>query len=108
MELPELPPDSTQVVEILPLLRDFAAATDLHGIWVTSRRGYDEAVGRLHEPLTQMIVNTNFYLKMPASTYDGRRFLVVVEPQLSPRTINASAATIGRTVQDLMPQPTGI
>jgi tetratricopeptide (TPR) repeat protein len=26
---------------------------------------------------------------MPASTYDGRRFLVVVEPQLNPRTINA-------------------
>jgi len=89
VELPEMPPDSTQVVEILPFLRDFAAATDLHGIWVTSRHGYDEAVNHLHEPLTQMIVNTNFYLKMPASTYDGRRFLVVVEPQLSPRTINA-------------------
>ena len=36
-----------------------------------------------------MILSTNFYLKMPASTYDGRRFLVVVEPMLSPRTINA-------------------
>jgi tetratricopeptide (TPR) repeat protein len=89
VELPEMPPDSTQVVEILPLLRDFATTVDLHGIWVTSRRGYDEAVNRLHEPLTQMIVSTNFYLKMPASTYDGRRFLVVVEPQLSPRTIHA-------------------
>ena len=89
VELPEMPPDSTQVVEILPLLRDFAAAVDLHGIWVTSRRGYDDTVNRLHEPLTQMIVNTNIYLKMPASTYDGRRFLVVVEPLLSPRTINA-------------------
>jgi tetratricopeptide (TPR) repeat protein len=89
VELPEMPPDSTQVVEILPFLRDFAAATDLHGIWVTNRRAYDEVVNRLHDSLTQMIVNTNFYLKMPASTYDGRRFLVVVEPQLSPRAINA-------------------
>jgi len=36
-----------------------------------------------------MIVSTNYYLKMPASTYDGRRFLVLVEPQLNPHTINA-------------------
>ena len=89
VELPEMPPDSTQVVEILPFLRDFATATDLHGIWVTNRRSYDDTVNRLHDGLTDMIVKTNFYLKMPASTYDGRRFLVVVEPQLSPRTINA-------------------
>jgi len=89
VELPEMPPDSTQVVEILPLLRDFAAAVNLHGIWLITRRSYDEAVNHLHDSLTQMIVSTNFYLKMPASTYDGRRFLVVVEPQLSPRTINA-------------------
>jgi tetratricopeptide (TPR) repeat protein len=89
VELPEMPPDSTQVVEILPLLRDFATAVDLHGIWVTHRRSYDEVVNHLHDALTKMILSTNYYLKMPASTYDGRRFVVVVEPQLSPRTINA-------------------
>jgi tetratricopeptide (TPR) repeat protein len=36
-----------------------------------------------------MIVSTNLYLKMPASTYDGRRFVVVIEPQLAPRAVNA-------------------
>jgi hypothetical protein len=89
VELPEMPPDSTQVVEILPLLRDFATAVDLHGIWVTQHHSYDEITNRLHDPLTQMILSTNYYLKMPASTYDGRRFVVVVEPQLNPHTINA-------------------
>jgi len=89
VELPEMPPDSTQVVEILPLLKDFAAAVDLHGIWLIHHHGYDEIVNHLHDGLTQMILSTNYYLKMPASTYDGRRFLVVVEPQLNPHTINA-------------------
>ena len=89
VELPEMPPDSTQVVEILPLLKDFATAVDLHGIWLTNRRTYDDTVNHLHDALTKMILSTNYYLKMPASTYDGRRFLVVVEPELSPRTINA-------------------
>jgi tetratricopeptide (TPR) repeat protein len=84
-----MPPDSTQVVEILPFLRDFGSAVDLHGIWLTLHHSYDEDINRLHDSLTQMIVSTNYYLKMPASTYDGRRFLVVVEPQLDPHTINA-------------------
>jgi tetratricopeptide (TPR) repeat protein len=89
VELPQMPPDSTQVVEIVPLLKQFAKTVDLNGIWLTHRRAYDEEVARFHDALTQMIVSTNYYLKMPASTYDGRRFLVLVEPQLNPHTINA-------------------
>lgn len=89
VELPEMPPDSTQVVEILPLLRDFAASVDLHGIWLTLHHAYDEYVNQLHDSLTKMILTTNYYLKTPVSTYDGRRFIVVVEPQLNPHTVNA-------------------
>jgi hypothetical protein len=89
VELTEMPPDSTQVVEIVPLLRDFAAAVDLHGIWLSVHRIYDAEADQLHDPLSDMIVSTNLYLKLPASTYDGRRFIVVIEPLLSPRTVNA-------------------
>ncbi len=88
-ELPEMPPDSTQVAEIVPLLRDFVAAVDLHGIWLAAHHTYDEETDRLHDSLSQMIVSTNLYLKMPASTYDGRRFVVVIEPMLSPHIVNA-------------------
>src|ERR1700733_11192772 len=88
-DLTEMPPDSTQVVEVLPALRAFAAAVDLHGIWLISHHAYDEEIDKLHDPISQMIVNVNLYLKMPASTYDGRRFIVVVEPQLSPAVVNA-------------------
>ena len=89
VELTEMPPDSTQVVEIVPLLRDFAAAVDLHGIWLVVHPIYDKEADQLHDSLSKMIVSTNFYLKMPAETYNGRRFVVVIEPMLSPRTINA-------------------
>jgi tetratricopeptide (TPR) repeat protein len=88
-ELTEMPPDSTQVVEIVPLLRDFVAAVDLHGIWLAVHHIYDEETQRLHDPLSRMIVSTNLYLKLPASTYEGRRFIVVDEPMLSPGTVNA-------------------
>ena len=88
-DLTEMPPDSTQVAEILPILRAFVAAVDLHGIWLAMHRSYDDEAAQLHDPLTQMIVAVNLYLKMPAATYDGRRFIVVIEPQLSPSTVNA-------------------
>lgn len=88
-DLTEMPPDSTQVAEIVPLLRSFAAAVDLHGIWLASHRSYDDEIDTLHDTLSQMIVSTNLYLKMPASTYEGRRFVVVIEPQLSPAMVNA-------------------
>jgi tetratricopeptide (TPR) repeat protein len=89
VELTQMPPDSTQVAEIVPLLRDFTAAVDLHSIWLAVHRIYDAEADRLHDPLSSMIVSTNLYLKLPASTYDGRRFIVVIEPQLSPSAVNA-------------------
>ncbi len=88
-ELAEMPPDATQVADVAPLLRNFAGAVDLHGIWLTLRRTYDDAANQVHGPLSKMMVTTNLYLKMPAPTYDGRRFIVVIEPLLSPNTVNA-------------------
>jgi hypothetical protein len=85
----DMPPDSTTVEGILPLLRKFAQDIDLHVIWVSNRAAYDAEITRLHDPLTKMIVDTNIYLKMPASTYSERRFLVVIEPLLSPAETNA-------------------
>ncbi len=95
-ELTEMPPDSTQVVEIVPLLKDFAAAVDLHGIWLAVHRTYDEEADQLHDPLSKMIVSTNLYLKMPAYTYNGRRFMVVIEP-CSRRTRSTPASTVPTT-----------
>ena len=89
VEMADLPPDSTQVVDVLPLLRDFAKAIQLHAIWVENRAAYDEQISRLHDPLTKMIQDTNIYLKMPISNYEDRRFLVVLEPMLSPAETNA-------------------
>ena len=36
-----------------------------------------------------MFLNTNIYLRLPVSSYDGRRFLVLIEPMLSPAATNA-------------------
>jgi tetratricopeptide (TPR) repeat protein len=84
-----LPPQAAEVVNVLPLLRNFAAATQLHLIWVRHRPEYEALAARVHDPMTQMILRTNIYLHQPVSSYDGRRFLVLLEPMLSPALTNA-------------------
>jgi tetratricopeptide (TPR) repeat protein len=89
VEETDLPPDSTQVVNILPHLRDFADDINLHAIWIANRSDYEELVNQVHTPLTKTILDTNIYLRMPVSSYDGRRFLVLLEPMLAPSATNA-------------------
>jgi tetratricopeptide (TPR) repeat protein len=89
VEQEDLPPDAAGVELILPLLRKFADDAELHVIWVENHVAYEDMENRLHTPLSQMIVSTNYYLKVPASTGSGRRFLVVLEPMLSPEETNA-------------------
>lgn len=85
----ELPPDSLQVVNILPLLRTFADDVHLNALWAEHRPEYEDLVSRLHNPLTKTILDSNIYLRLPVSSYDGRRFLVLLEPMLSPAATNA-------------------
>jgi tetratricopeptide (TPR) repeat protein len=86
---PMLPPDSTQVVNILPLLRTFAETVHLNAIWFKHRADYDDLVTRVHDPLTHMVLGTDVYLHMPVNSDDSRRFLVLLEPMLSPAAVNA-------------------
>ncbi len=86
---PDLPPQALQVVNVLPLLRDFSEKTGLHVIFLRHRSAYEALVARVHDPMTRMILDTNIYLHQPVSSYDGRRFLVLLEPMLSPSLTNA-------------------
>ncbi len=85
----EMPPDALNVVNVLPLLKTFAEAVHLHAIWVRHHADYDAAVNQVHDSVTRMLLETNVYLHQPASSYDGRRFLVLLEPMLSPEAVNA-------------------
>jgi tetratricopeptide (TPR) repeat protein len=85
----ELPPQAAQVVNILPLLRTFAADVQLHYIWIHHRSEYEALAARVHDPMVHMILTTNIYLHQPVSSYDGRRFLVLLEPMLAPALTNA-------------------
>ena len=85
----DLPPDASGVENILPLLRRFSEFVNLHVIYLHVRPQYDKQLSQLHDSLTKMIDDTGIYLKTPAGTISGRRFLVVIEPLLDPAQTNA-------------------
>jgi hypothetical protein len=85
----EMPPDALQVVNILPQLRDFETQTHLHSIWLKHRPEYEALRERLHDPVTALVTNTDIYLKLPLSSYQDRRLLILVEPMLAPNAPNA-------------------
>ena len=85
----DMPPDALQVVNILPLLRDFAAKASLHAIWSKHHVEYETITNQVHDPVTRSILRTNLYLKVPVSSYDGRRLIILVEPMLAPNSPNA-------------------
>ena len=89
VDLTQLPPQAADVVNVLPLLRTFAEDVELHYLWLKHRPEYEALTARVHDPMTDMILNTNLYLHQPVSTFDGRRFLVLLEPMLSPNLTNA-------------------
>jgi tetratricopeptide (TPR) repeat protein len=85
----DLPPDAVPVVGILPLLRTFAEAVHLDALWFEHHPEYEAFVDKIHDPLTKMVLGTNIYLHLPVNTDTGRRFLVLLEPMLSPAQTNA-------------------
>ncbi len=85
----DLPPDASYVVGIIPLLREFAAAIDLHAIWTKHQYQYDQLLQAVHGAVTQTLLATDVYLRMPISGYVGRTFAIYVEPMVGVARVNA-------------------
>lgn len=85
----DLPPDAANVQEFIPLLQRFYDAVGLHRIWTKQTYAYEQKIKAMQEPVNQMLLKTDLYLKNPLSSYLGRQFVVYVEPMGAPSEINA-------------------
>lgn len=85
----DLPPDAFNILGFVPLLQKFYDATALHQIWLKYQPRYERQLQRLHEPVSQLILKTDTYLKLPISSNFGRKFVVYVEPMGPPGQVNA-------------------
>lgn len=85
----DLPPDASNVQGLVPFLQKFYDAANLHAVWLKYQPAYEKELDQLHDPVAQMILKTDFYLKLPISAYLGTKFVVYVDPLVAPGQVNA-------------------
>src|SRR4051794_39417366 len=85
----DLPPDAAYVEGFLPVLRSYYAAAGMHAIWQQHQPDYEKMLAAFHQPVSQMISQVDYYLRMPVSGYLGRRMEVFAEPMGPSSQVNA-------------------
>lgn len=90
-KLPEsdMPPDSAYVLGVIPPLKKYYAAAKMHAVWMKHKPQYLALIDQYHEPVAQMIISTDNYLRMPSSGYAGRIFTIYLEPMAAPGQVNS-------------------
>jgi hypothetical protein len=91
LKLPDadLPPDASHVQGIVSLLQKFYVAAGMHALWQKHQPEYQDLVQRFHDPIADVITQTDLYLKLPFANYPGQQFAVYLEPMLSPSSVDS-------------------
>jgi tetratricopeptide (TPR) repeat protein len=85
----DLAPDAAHVLGVISLLQKFYQAAGMHVIWQKHQGQYQALVNQFHDPVSQVLTQTDLYLKLPFSNYPGQRFVVYLEPLLSPAQVDS-------------------
>ncbi len=85
----DLPPDASHVLGVVHLLQNFYQAAGIHAIWQKHEQEYQALVQKFHDPVANTFTQTDLYLKLPFSSYVGRRFVIYMEPLLAPSQVNS-------------------
>lgn len=85
----DMPDDATYVLGFLPLLKNYAAAANLHAIWLKHQAEYETLIEHYHDPVAKMITATDVYLRMPLAIDPGRSYTMYLEPMISPGQVNS-------------------
>ena len=85
----DMPPDASYVLGLVPILQRFYTGAELHSIWNRHYGQYQAMVERFHEPVTNLLMQTDVYLRLPLSGFVGRHFTIYLEPLIGPAQVNA-------------------
>ena len=85
----DLAPDAGRVLGVISPLKKFYQAANVETLWKKHQPEYQVLVNQLHDPVSQLLTQTDLYLKVPFSNYPGQRFVVYMEPLLSPAQVDS-------------------
>lgn len=70
----DLPPDASDLRDLVPLLRTFYRQADLEDLYARLHPRYMEAIGRYADTVRRDIALTDAYLRFPSGSYLGRTY----------------------------------
>ncbi|HLK52697.1 MAG TPA: DUF4932 domain-containing protein [Candidatus Angelobacter sp.] len=85
----DLAPDAAHVLGVVSLLQKFYWTAGIQTIWKKHQAEYQSLVKQLHDPVSQLLTQTDLYLKVAFNNYPGQRFVIYLEPLLSPAQVDS-------------------
>jgi Domain of unknown function (DUF4932) len=85
----DVPPDASEVLGLLPLLESFYREVGVNDLWQRHLEAYAQLTDRYRDALSKMILDTEFYLKLPGNSYRGRTFTIYIEAMGAASETNA-------------------
>jgi tetratricopeptide (TPR) repeat protein len=83
----DVPPDVTNMKELVPLLAAFYKEAGIEELWKRSRPAIDQYIERYHGPVSDAVLQVNAYLRQQTSGFKGRHFQIFIELQAAPNQI---------------------
>ncbi len=82
----DLPPDVLAIEDFPAVLADFYREAQIDRLWAQVQPEYNREITRLHEPVTQIVMVSNGYLRELLRSTSARSFTVYVEPLIGAKT----------------------
>ncbi|MBZ5552925.1 MAG: tetratricopeptide repeat protein [Acidobacteriia bacterium] len=86
----KLPPDVLPIEEFQPLVKEFYEATHLEKLWGQTQPALESYIETQQVPIMRTIQQTEAYLRLPSSSYLGRRYSIAID------MLGASSAALAR------------
>ncbi len=82
-----IPPDVSGMRDLSPLLAKFYQEAGIADLWKNAQGDIDRYIQRYHNPVSEVVLQVNAYLRQQTSGYTGRRFQIFVELLAPPNQV---------------------
>jgi tetratricopeptide (TPR) repeat protein len=85
----DIPPDAAALEPFIPLLVRFYQEAKIADLWQKVQPAFDAEIERYHEPISNITLIVNSYLRSPTNAYMGRHFQVYIDLLAAPNQVQS-------------------
>ncbi len=85
----DVPPDALAMDKFIPLLQRFYLEANVPELWKRVQPAYDAEIEKYHEPVSNITLLVNSYLRSSTAGYQGRHFQVYIDLLAAPNQVQS-------------------